>query len=776
MSAAATTTTSTTYQNPTVSPSPDPINNLNHLHDHWLCDFMRIANHCRGAEFVRVVLLASTIIHVLMAIYGTWILSYRNRGMNRRIVTGLFTRVGTGFRPKPLDCIVFFPVVASLLKIPANLTRIGNTSHVWLQTALEQLYCNTIDLLRLCIIVGHACYVVGVIYAMPVTTCEGVRATYQPDIHEDERSHRVIHVLYPTPWQRNMILAMSSMLTGVFTVGGGIVSGTLYDQGHYQLSAAIERIRYLLLSIVFGVLATFFMYYVIKHTAILRANILIAEAKLKTNHRAFGLKDLRSASPARFLLIMMQCTGFGGFMILLVAATIALVWAVFSGMILQSESIILHHILAVVMSCGLGPCCLGKMALIHVQSVRNRKRGLHATQPHSLSHASQGSNRTQSRSGPIEEVLAMQDMEALVLMTSTLLNCTPQPENSRDLEHMGTRCVVHQPSEKSTVNSFAASATKVESPRTAARDDMTCYPLMCSSIERPSVSLAAVYGAEHTADLSESARQDAPSIISYFLKRQDSERTMSSQRTTLKSPSDSTRQSDLLSVSSNSTFRIERQLHQQLRQQTMQKLKELERCSWNKQHMEQSKLGLQDLRFGLSMSHQTQPTSCQGENPESQERLPSSPQRVHYPMDSSPLDPHVGIGSLVLSPDQCRRISNSPPWRLGSLDSKQHHDKDRAEVTSLPTYVQQQHPLHMVTFKGLHPPPRSLPSSPRFLPSSPRSQPSSPRSLPSRPRSLPSSPTEQSTNSHCEKVLLPVSQDPVGSQFASAALDVPRTL
>ncbi|KAF9418957.1 hypothetical protein BGZ94_009552, partial [Podila epigama] len=66
-----------------------------------LCDWIRSASDCRDGDFIRALLIASSAMHLFVFIFGTWLLAYRNRGFNFKIVTELFVLVGTGIRPKP---------------------------------------------------------------------------------------------------------------------------------------------------------------------------------------------------------------------------------------------------------------------------------------------------------------------------------------------------------------------------------------------------------------------------------------------------------------------------------------------------------------------------------------------------------------------------------------------------------------------------------------------------------------------------------------------------
>lgn len=67
-----------------------------------LCDWTKDLNDCRDSDFTRTMLIVSIGIHIVASIYGMWILAYRNRGFNHRIVTSLFSYIGNGLQPKPV--------------------------------------------------------------------------------------------------------------------------------------------------------------------------------------------------------------------------------------------------------------------------------------------------------------------------------------------------------------------------------------------------------------------------------------------------------------------------------------------------------------------------------------------------------------------------------------------------------------------------------------------------------------------------------------------------
>ncbi|KAF9574258.1 hypothetical protein EC968_007027 [Mortierella alpina] len=65
-------------------------------------------------------------------------------------------------------------------------------------------------------------------------------------------------------------------------------------------------------------------FFMIKQARILQANIMSAETELKIDMKKFGLQNLVSKSPARFLHIMMLLTGLLGGIILLVAGILCM--------------------------------------------------------------------------------------------------------------------------------------------------------------------------------------------------------------------------------------------------------------------------------------------------------------------------------------------------------------------------------------------------------------------------------------------------------------------
>ncbi|KAF8945404.1 hypothetical protein BGZ47_002695 [Haplosporangium gracile] len=338
-----------------------------------LCDWIRTAAHCRDADFTRNLLIASSIMHGLVFLFGLWLLAYRHRGINTKIVTELYVTVGTGVRPKPMDCITFFMSLASFLKIGVNLCLILDAfpNKLWLRIVFEQTYW-------VFVAIGFSSYFVGLLYAMPVTTKEGIFAVYQPEVIFGEQPLSPIHVLTPTTVHKNVFLVMGAVYPTIFGAGVGVASAaTSQMAGYGHISRILLLIQYSNWVFMLWLMAIMFFYYGLKYTFILRANIILAEAALKAPQAAFGIGNLRSASPARFLFIQLQITGFGGSAVTLLAGTLCMIWVLYRDEILSMSNVILPRTMAFFWTCAIAAAYFVIMTLIAVQTVRNRRRGLH---------------------------------------------------------------------------------------------------------------------------------------------------------------------------------------------------------------------------------------------------------------------------------------------------------------------------------------------------------------------------------------------------------------
>ncbi|KAF9918088.1 hypothetical protein BX616_010297 [Lobosporangium transversale] len=342
------------------NPSSDPstINDGNpYLQTNLLCDWTKTVVHCRDSDFVKQMLVVSSAAHLAAALFGIWLLSYRNRGFNPKIITDLFIKVGTGVRPKPVLC--------NLLIILDALQEV-----LWLRVAIEQLYWAVVAF-------GFSSYFVGLLYAMPVTTREGIFAVYQPEVVYGDKPLPPIHVLTPTTIQKNFMLIIGAVYPAVFGAGLGIASSELERRGYYEASRILFLLQYSNWVVIMYVMSALFFYYGLKYTFILRANIIVAEAALKAPRAAFGIGNLKSRSPARFLFIQLQITGFGGCAVTLLAGTLCIIWVLLKDKILEMPNERLPHVMAVFWTCAIALAYFVAMALIAAQTVRNRRRGLH---------------------------------------------------------------------------------------------------------------------------------------------------------------------------------------------------------------------------------------------------------------------------------------------------------------------------------------------------------------------------------------------------------------
>ena len=127
------------YEEPP-SPTPYPLDADPYKNPNLLCDWTRTANGCRDASFVKYMLVASSAAHLLVALYGLWLLSYRNRGFNKRIFTDLFTYVGTGVRPKPVSNTFSFLLAAHGWLVRANAKTCGTNIPYCNETRIDGLH------------------------------------------------------------------------------------------------------------------------------------------------------------------------------------------------------------------------------------------------------------------------------------------------------------------------------------------------------------------------------------------------------------------------------------------------------------------------------------------------------------------------------------------------------------------------------------------------------------------------------------------------------------
>ncbi|KAG0282991.1 hypothetical protein BGZ96_012645 [Linnemannia gamsii] len=442
----ATATATSSYVLPTPTPTSSPDTSEDGFYTGYpdpyrnpklLCDWTRTASDCRDADFTKYMLIASSAAHLFVALFGLWLLAYRNRGFNRKIVTELFTYVGTGLRPKPMDCIIFFTSIACAVKVAANLPLVFGVlvGHMWLRVAIEQLYWVFVAF-------AFSAYFVGLLYAMPVTTREGIFALYQPEVAYGATPLPPIHVLTPTTIQKNFILAIGLIYPTIFGAGLGIASGVLHDKGYEDASKVLLYLQYSNWVLILWAMAIMFFYYGLKYTFILRANIIIAEAALKAPRAAFGIGNLKSRSPARFLFIQLQITGFGGCAVTVLAGSLCMIWVIFRDRILEMQGDRWPHIMGVFWTCAIALAFFVCFALIAAQSVRSRRRNLSEPSTTTLSHsggpsiAQKSSSNRNSKQGAQQAGVHGSDPEARLTQQYSYDDQSTVDSEKHSMEHL----------------------------------------------------------------------------------------------------------------------------------------------------------------------------------------------------------------------------------------------------------------------------------------------------------------------------------------------------
>ncbi|KAK3810214.1 MAG: hypothetical protein J3Q66DRAFT_404973 [Benniella sp.] len=766
--------TDTSYPPPTETPIPPPPSSN---HPYWgpddLCDWTRTATNCRDAEFTKIMLVVSSVLHLIVALYGFWLLSFRNKGFSK-IFTDLFSVVGTGVRPKPMDCLIFFMSLGSLVKIAGNLPLVFGALHdmIWLRIAIEQLYWVLLAF-------GCSSYFVGLLYAMPVTTREGIFAVYQPEAVYGSRPMSPIHVLTPTTVQKNFILAIGAIYPTVFGAGLGIASGVLDQRGQHEIARILTLLQYSNWVLILYSMAVMFFYYGLKYTFILRANIIIAEAALKAPRAAFGIGNLKSRSPARFLFIQLQITGFGGCAVTALAGTLCMLWVLFKDKILTTPNDLWPHIMAVFWTCAIALAFFVAMTLITAQSVRSRRRGMQEPSTStSLSHSGGQKSSIQKTSKSGQQFANGSDPEAQLTQQSSYEDSFDSEKISLERYEDPHNMIPEEAADRdralaaASVAAMMAISDRMDQEANAAptgrrnsKDHNSWTPATPSSL-KPLTTPAANTNAGNHSNIRESVfggrtpREDgAPtsptaggfSMPSFPMMtiRSGSRNSMQQSRPT---PSSSSRQSGSSKhgTSSSESYNnlsipspVVASPMAALQQQTQQQLQLLEQQQSSPRVAQrvqvkggafQSTAGGDnggDLLYKSPSSPPQSPNRTKFGHPLAPISIPMPPgsgtSQLHYYDDAEEL-------SMPMPPTATSPRGNSSP-RLATSPRAHQFPQD----LNLPPDMQfqQQHPLHQVAFKGLSPPPRATPHSP--------TSPSSPSRRYGGAASPPTSPTTPTT-------------------------------
>lgn len=126
-------------------------------------------------------------------------------------------------------------------------------------------------------------------------------------------------------------------------------------------------------SLVLAVVAILFLSSGLRFTRILKIGIIIAETRLGVPRTRFGIQDLISDSPARYLYIMQQVTILGGFTAVVLASLILSSYVIFRDTVLETKIGPFSHCYSLAWTCAVPLVVLIKVLLVHVQLIRNRR-------------------------------------------------------------------------------------------------------------------------------------------------------------------------------------------------------------------------------------------------------------------------------------------------------------------------------------------------------------------------------------------------------------------
>ncbi|KAF9970367.1 hypothetical protein BGZ73_006933 [Actinomortierella ambigua] len=613
-------------------------------------------------------------------------------------------KVGTGVRPKPMDCIVFWVCIACVAKIIANFPLIFDVlrGSWWLRIAFEQLYW-------IFVAIAFSSYFVGLLYAMPVTTREGIFAVYQPEVAFGAKPLRPIHVLTPTTVQKNFMLIMGLIYPTIFGACMGITSGIFHDLGREREARIFLLVQYSNWVLILWSMAALFFYYGLKYTFILRANIIIAEAALRAPKAAFGLGNLRSSSPARFLFIQLQITGFGGCAVTLLAGSLCMIWVLFKDEILKMQDDKLPHTMAFFWTGAIALAYIVIMSLITVQSVRNRRRGLHEPSTDaSHSYIPGGSGSHKGSKDYVAKTNASQRSQS------------QQPTSSSDPEARLT-----EQSSMSTLNSHP-SIDKIYGESLESYDDLLSSPSLVKGGDNRNAFLReSVYGSSRSMQTTSSnsngshpRQSEEPGSVPLVHVRNSSSRTSGSRPSSSSHFSNSATSSRVSNPPSSSSG---------------------SQTTSSASHfggIHPIPEGAGDLLYQDVMPRRQQPSQQQHSAQPSPKARPHHIVTVQQPSPallpqyqqtrSPPLSPRHTSSQQPLQQQQQQPSSPRPRQSSSSTSAQQQHYQQspqqayvhypqytsRTDVVTNNMQTQQQHPLHQVAYKGLSPPPRAKRAGP----------------------------------------------------------------
>lgn len=227
---------------------------------------------------------------------------------------------------------------------------------------------------RLVIAIECSFHIVGVLYTIPITKREGHIAVYEPDRVEGCEPEWPISLIYPSTLQNNLFIINGPFVITIFGIGPSLLAALLYDRGEYEAAKVWWTVSHFAWSGIIFVLVPLLLYYGIKFSRILKINIVIAETRLGVPRSRFGLSNLNSKSPARYLFIVLQITVFGGSLFAMLAALMMSSWGIFRDQLLSANLGLFSHAYTLAWTCTLPFVMIVKLILMHIQLVRFGKR------------------------------------------------------------------------------------------------------------------------------------------------------------------------------------------------------------------------------------------------------------------------------------------------------------------------------------------------------------------------------------------------------------------
>ncbi|KAF9961593.1 hypothetical protein BGZ72_002906 [Mortierella alpina] len=174
------------------------------------------------------------------------------------------------------------------------------------------------------------------------------------------------------PRPRDIVLLVSFALPVILVIATGIASAILEVQGNISSSQVLITVQYTAWGAIELVWACIVLYYGLNFALILRSHIMVTEARNNLPPKAFGLANLKSESPARYLLIMVQITVTARGILLVLAGSLSNLRAWSGEDFLGAENEILSHVVAVMWTCPITIIHLVQLILIALHCRRTR--------------------------------------------------------------------------------------------------------------------------------------------------------------------------------------------------------------------------------------------------------------------------------------------------------------------------------------------------------------------------------------------------------------------